>query len=339
MLKQFLLTLTGLQLAFAGSAAQLSATLQSGDKVTPFYGANALVEAHKAAIDGDIITLSPGEFNTLTITKSITVIGTYGFGDDPSKVTWIGKYIATNVNADNVTIEGIRALNISVNGAQNLSIFRSQMDYLSESENGEKKLHDNTILTDCLINDYCAMALSRNTVLRNCYIWRFYNCNQSSYPALIENCNIAVFHKYNSSYYYQPYAVYRNCYLGLYKYTYDTSNPILNLYSPSEFQDVYFYTNYYYASSSSYAKPYSINFGSCSKSGIRISSVGRYNVTSESGVYKYSSFLSSELEGITYGPSDHKDKPSNPVITSSEIDTETDTEGKLHVKITAEARD
>lgn len=51
------------------------ATLQHGDEMTAFYGMNALVEAHAAAVDGDIITLSSGTFTKTDITKTITLHG------------------------------------------------------------------------------------------------------------------------------------------------------------------------------------------------------------------------------------------------------------------------
>ena len=52
------------------------ATLQHGDDVSAFYGANAFVEAHTAAADGDIVTLSSGTFNAPSqITKAITLRG------------------------------------------------------------------------------------------------------------------------------------------------------------------------------------------------------------------------------------------------------------------------
>ena len=340
MLKKTLLALICLPLSLTGTAAQLTATLQSGDNVTPFYGANALVEAHNAAVNGDIITLSPGVFNKVDITKSITIIGSYGFGDDASKCTQLATdSYPTYITADNVTLEGIRASNIDIKGADNLNISRSEISILTDSENGEKKYHDNTILTDCLIRYYHeAMSLSKNMVIRNCSINYFADCNQSTNLALIENCNIPVFHRYNRSFYKQPYAIYRNCFLGLYKW--DDSDASLNFNSPTELHDVYFYQNFFYSSSSPYSKPYTINYGSCSRTGIQnLSTARKYEVKNDSNTYRYGSFLSTTYNNVVFGPKDHKSEPAIPAITSSEIDTETDAEGKLHVKISATARD
>ena len=67
-----LLSVVGMKNALAQTQV---ATLQHGDDMSAFYGANALVEAHAAATDGDIITLSSGTFNQTTITKAITLHG------------------------------------------------------------------------------------------------------------------------------------------------------------------------------------------------------------------------------------------------------------------------
>ena len=51
------------------------ATLQHGTNIKAYYGPDALVEAHKGAVDGDVITLSAGEFNAGEISKAITIRG------------------------------------------------------------------------------------------------------------------------------------------------------------------------------------------------------------------------------------------------------------------------
>lgn len=242
--KRILWAIFCLAVSLTGYAAQLTATLQSGDKFTPFYGSNALVDAYHAAVDGDIITLSPGQFTKIDIAKSITIIGAYAFSDDTSRSTVLNGF---TISADNVNIEGIRCTaSITIKAADNLTITRSYISTLLEAENGDKKYHDNTTLIDCMIGvSYSAMSLSKNTVLRNCSINYFKNTNLSENPALIENCNITFFAFWKSgstldSNYQRPYAIYRNCFLGLYNYGTDTA-PVLNLYSPSEFHNILFF--------------------------------------------------------------------------------------------------
>ncbi|MBO4987047.1 MAG: hypothetical protein J6C48_04680 [Paludibacteraceae bacterium] len=51
------------------------ALLNHEGTLTSFYGANALADAHKAAVHGDVITLSGGSFAGLTFSKAVTVRG------------------------------------------------------------------------------------------------------------------------------------------------------------------------------------------------------------------------------------------------------------------------
>ena len=57
------------------------AILDHNDTTTAYYGAAALSQAHSAAVDGDIITLSPGAFDGITISKRITIRGAGMFYD------------------------------------------------------------------------------------------------------------------------------------------------------------------------------------------------------------------------------------------------------------------
>lgn len=63
--------------AVAATYAQeiLTATLQHGDELKVFNGSYAFLQAHSAAVDGDIIYLSPGTFYGTDITKAVTVQG------------------------------------------------------------------------------------------------------------------------------------------------------------------------------------------------------------------------------------------------------------------------
>ena len=75
-MKKFFISLVALVCA-AMCFAQSSrlATLSHDGKVTTFYGAFALRDAHDAASNGDVITLSSGTFNAVTIKKALTIRG------------------------------------------------------------------------------------------------------------------------------------------------------------------------------------------------------------------------------------------------------------------------
>lgn len=328
MLKRLLMVLLWVPLAVTAFAAQLTATLQSGDTFTPFYGSSALVDAYNQAVDGDVITLSPGVFTAPgEIQKSVTLIGAYAFSDDPSKATHIS---SMTVSADNVTLEGIRFTNtLTIKGADNLSLTRDWLSRVNEAQKEGHKYHNNTILADCLVFlDYAAMALSENSVFRNCCINWFGSINEVSKPALFENCNIPRFQDYSSNSI-QPYAIYRNCFLGLWI---NYASYTLSFSAPSEFHDTVFLMQRLYNS----GYTFTLNFGPAVTENVKQES--KYGV-SYNDIIRVGSFAPYESGGVSYGPANHKWYPAIPAVTESEIDTETDAEGVLHVKITATARD
>lgn len=102
-----------LMAATLGFAQQQLATLNHNDSITVYYGASALQQAHAAAVNGDIITLSPGAFNSVNITKAVTIRGA-GMSIDTvsgTNPTVILNDITLNVANDSVyhlTLEGLQ---------------------------------------------------------------------------------------------------------------------------------------------------------------------------------------------------------------------------------------
>lgn len=75
-MKKLFATLAIAMLSASLCFAQLQlATLNHNDSISVFYGSRAFQQAHAAAASGDIITLSPGVFNSVNITKAISVRG------------------------------------------------------------------------------------------------------------------------------------------------------------------------------------------------------------------------------------------------------------------------
>ncbi|MBR5102335.1 MAG: hypothetical protein IK092_04365 [Muribaculaceae bacterium] len=104
-----------------------TAMLQHDDQVTVFTGMNALVLASNAAADGDVITLSAGNFRPATITKAVSIYGAGFENYEPNgtDTTMIKGALVLDVAA-NVLIEG---LNVDGNiecskGIDNLTIRR-----------------------------------------------------------------------------------------------------------------------------------------------------------------------------------------------------------------------
>lgn len=94
------------------------AILQHNSEVTMFKGINALIDAEAASVDGDVITLSAGEFYSTNIQHSISLYGA-GFEENAEKGTGITKILTINhsplciVSGDgtlrNVHVEGLYA--------------------------------------------------------------------------------------------------------------------------------------------------------------------------------------------------------------------------------------
>ncbi|WP_295731806.1 hypothetical protein [uncultured Muribaculum sp.] len=71
----FVLTLIAAVLTQVSAQTSQLATLLHDGNLSIFYGAGALKDAHEAAVAGDVITLSAGQFNACTLTKPVTIRG------------------------------------------------------------------------------------------------------------------------------------------------------------------------------------------------------------------------------------------------------------------------
>ena len=98
--------------------SSLVATLQHGSNIQAFYGDDALSAAHTAAVDGDIITLSTGDFNICDITKAITLRGE-GIGKSKLKKNNSSMtFTIPHGSAHTLTLEGLSFadFNLYING-------------------------------------------------------------------------------------------------------------------------------------------------------------------------------------------------------------------------------
>ena len=65
-----MIALSAISVAMWAQSDVMIATLQKSDTTLVFKGASALIAAHNAADNGDVITLSDGNFTATNITKS-----------------------------------------------------------------------------------------------------------------------------------------------------------------------------------------------------------------------------------------------------------------------------
>lgn len=101
----FLALLSIASVSTVASAQSQLATLSHEGNISSFYGVNALKDAHAAAVNGDVITLSSGSFNAVDITKNITVRGAGMEYDKDAFIQptyLIGKF---SINTENVIDE------------------------------------------------------------------------------------------------------------------------------------------------------------------------------------------------------------------------------------------
>ncbi len=112
-MKRLLLCLAFVAAACLNAVAQtnLIATLTHNDKLSAFYGEDALKEAYAAAQDGDVITLSSGTFNSPdTIQKAISLKGAGMMTNGQTTPTTIAGYIKIKGQQlpKKMSVEGVR---------------------------------------------------------------------------------------------------------------------------------------------------------------------------------------------------------------------------------------
>lgn len=330
----------------AALAEGLTATLQQGETMTAYYGVNAFQQAYTAAGDGDVITLSAGQFNDVTtIEKSITVRGAMAFEVEGTERTFLG---TTTVNANNVTLEGIYfSSDVYLAAITDCHIKRCRIGEVLRCKS-TSDYHTNTVVDQCVIAYVNAIATGKNFCIKNSTIGCFSASNAATNVAYITNCYIKYFYVSRGSGYYRPYAIYKNCVLGIDNYGY-TADYGFYLYSPSEFYNNVFYRTTTSSSTSytQYSVSYSFDSG-CLNSGNSYYNNGSSSYPSTYQPYAYpTNYLSESLgktgddgtpAGIT-GGAGFSPYPAVPRIVSSEIASRTDSQGKLNVKITVKTQE
>lgn len=349
----------------------LTATLQQGEKMTPYYGIDAFKQAYAAADSGAVITLSAGSFNQVdTIAKSIKVIGNYAFDVSNPETTILASAIIT---ANKVTIDGIYFYgNVTLGNIEDCKIAHSwvgnTLAYLSTSA-----WHTNTVVDQCVIKNETAIKQGKNYVIKNSTIDKFKEYNTKENIAYITNCVIYNFvydHSDLTGYSLKtsegkpfpnpfsvptPVAIYKNNILGI---------DVTSYYYQSKYgseRDVYYYYNikfdsprefYYNKFAMTYYNPKSAESSYYGYSGTSVSfSDGCQNVGNEQNT-RGSVISGTQYPAVLRNPGNGQDGtlrgphggtgfsfyPNIPRITSKTIDSNTDADGKLNVKITVKAQ-
>lgn len=201
------------------------ALLNHEGTISTFYGADALTQAHKAAVHGDVITLSGGAFTAPSSwTKAVTLrgAGCYEGAENTREVTYIGNGFKLAIPVEietTMTIEGIN--------------FKSEFSFSTRVKNTTflkcylpniRNVSCNTNFYNCILNGLSFTASATEVAdvnLFNCYVNQ--PNNNSDYVSIkFTNC-IVRFPKTNSSangstLWQFEYAKYNNCiFLGNYQ--------------------------------------------------------------------------------------------------------------------------
>ena len=175
-MKKLLLLLIAFVACTMSSNAQddLVATLSHGSNLTTYIGADALSEAYTAAVAGDIITLSPGVFNSVNIEKAIIVrgAGMMAMESNGYVSTQLAGEMTINVPSNTssiLTIEGVQALgNVSING-ENLAPIKVLKSRFETKVTGYGvSMTANSCIFANGLHAVCDRSGARNTTL-NCF--------------------------------------------------------------------------------------------------------------------------------------------------------------------------
>lgn len=192
----------------------LTATLQHGDELTVFNGFFAFVNAHDAAVDGDIISLSPGTFGGTTITKAVTIQGAGAIVNKEAGtgITYLeGSYSKANnggyssVNGPYIELSDTTHKGLVLEGLY----FNSNLEF--------KKAVKDAVVRKCVVNEKFDFTTAYNLHIDRCNMNTFSIANSST-NVVVDNSRLGWVCMYES---YDNRAnsttstlSFRNCYLG-----------------------------------------------------------------------------------------------------------------------------
>ena len=183
-----LLSVVGMKNTFAQNQV---AILQHNDTLSAFYGPDALSAAHTAASDGDIITLSSGNFNGCTLSKAVTIHGAGCFDDPESHLAPTRIPNAISISKPDgtlpLTVEGVWMGDIRYSCgspySKNVRFIKCNIDYLHYNSYSNS---NDFYFVNCIIKNFSYYG---NGLLIQNSVVRFTNYNQTNqnYMNIINN--------------------------------------------------------------------------------------------------------------------------------------------------------
>ena len=194
-MKKLFLSLVAAMMCATASFAQgsLLATLSHDGEISVFYGSSALKTAVDAAENGDVITLSSGQFNAVNITKNITLRGAgMNMSTDsinPHEMTIIQGAFSINV-ADSlsgrINMEGLYSGSyVTYNGTlRNAQFLKCRFQRFLPGTNA---VMTNTSFIHCRFYDGVTLNANSNAVFINSMVSGLISV-QSSSTVELDNC-------------------------------------------------------------------------------------------------------------------------------------------------------
>lgn len=219
-MKKFIVLFVAVMAMFATTAkaqSSLLATLNHEGTISTFYGTYALIQAHAAAADGDVITLSSGTFQSVNITKAVTLRGAGMVLDAATQIepTVLANDFTIDISDETtqrLTIEGIYTNQmVRINKLKNAMFLKDRFRYfafpgsaygkdltfihcrITERYNGTDYSNNSAVFQNCIVRD----MHGNNYIFNNCLFLEANNlhCGNSEY----RNCIILGSNSANST--------------------------------------------------------------------------------------------------------------------------------------------
>lgn len=136
------------------------ATLQHNDSIIGvFYGQNAFISAHDAAVDGDVITLSSGTFQSCEINKSIIIHGAGCVYDSRTQMTPTIISGDLFIRKDNISFEGINSTGIvKCTNRHNIVFVKCNINSIMFPDGYQVVSNRNWQFINCIIKQFASYA-------------------------------------------------------------------------------------------------------------------------------------------------------------------------------------
>lgn len=238
-MKKFIVLFVAIMAMFATTAkaqSSLLATLNHEGTISTFYGTNALQQAHAAAADGDVITLSSGTFQSVNITKAVTLRGAGMVLDAATQTepTVLANEFSINIpdeTTQRLTIEGIYTnQNVNIEKLKNAMFLKDRFNVILAGYRSGQMATDLTFIHCKIAKNYVGANTTYNSA-------SFQNCIVSGidgYNYIFNNCIIGL----GGNHYLCYTSEYKNCVIKHPQSSSNSTTMYNNLYTGSHSLDI-----------------------------------------------------------------------------------------------------